>query len=82
LRYYRSLSRRCTTCRKSAPIWGDREGSRSFAAFYFKGNNFLAVDAVNAPCEFAMSRMVLSQGKSLDKQKLADESFALKDTII
>ena len=63
-------------------IRGNREGSRSFAAFYFKGNKFLAVDAVNAPREFAMSRMVLSQGKSLDKQKLANESFALKDTII
>ena len=63
-------------------IRGDREGSRSFAAFYFKGNKFLAVDAVNAPREFAMSRMVLSQGKTLDKQKLADESLALKDTII
>lgn len=61
---------------------GDREGSRRFAAFYFKGETLLAVDAVNAPREFAMTRMVLSKGKSLDKRKVADVSIALKDTII
>ena len=63
-------------------IRGDREHSRSFAAFYFKGDRLLAVDAVNAPREFAMTRMILTKGQSLDKQKLADETLALKDTII
>ena len=63
-------------------IRGDRETSRSFAAFYFKGDALLAVDAVNAPREFAMTRMVLSKGKTLDKQKVADETLALKDAIL
>jgi len=63
-------------------IRGDRENSRSFAAFYFKGERFLAVDAVNAPRDFAMSRMILTKGQSLDKQKVANESLALKDAII
>jgi len=63
-------------------IRGNRETSRSFAAFYFKGDALLAVDAVNAPREFAMTRMVLSKGKTLDKQKVADESLALKDAIL
>ncbi len=63
-------------------IRGDRETSRSFAAFYFKGDALLAVDAVNAPREFAMTRMALSKGKILDKQKVADESLALKDAIL
>ncbi len=63
-------------------IRGDSKTSRSFAAFYFKGERFLAVDAVNAPREFAMSRMVLTKGQSLDKQKVADDSLALKDAII
>jgi len=63
-------------------IRGDRAGSRSFAAFYFKGDRLLAVDAVNAPREFAMSRMVLGKGKTLDKTKVADESVALKDAMV
>lgn len=63
-------------------IRGDRMESRSFAAFYFKGDKFLAVDAVNAPREFAMSRMILTKGQSVDRQKLTDKSLALKDAII
>lgn len=63
-------------------IRGDRIDSRSFAAFYFKGDQFLAVDAVNAPRDFAMSRMILTKGQSLDRQKVADESLALKDAIV
>jgi len=63
-------------------IRGDSETGRSFAAFYFKGDRILAVDAVNAPREFAMTRMVLTQGKTLDKQKVADENLALKEAIV
>jgi len=63
-------------------IRGDRLGSRSFSAFYFKGDRLLAIDAVNAPRDFAMTRMVLSKGKSLDKQKLTNEDAALKDAIL
>lgn len=63
-------------------IRGDSETGRSFAAFYFKGDRILAVDAVNAPREFAMTRMVLMQGKTLDKQKVADENLALKEAIV
>ena len=36
-------------------IRGDIEGSRSFAAYYFKGDKLLAVDAVNAPRDFMMT---------------------------
>lgn len=63
-------------------IRGDYKTGRSFAAFYFKGDRLLAVDAVNAAAEFAMSRMVLTKGKSLDKQKVADTGLALKDAIL
>ncbi len=63
-------------------IRGDRLASRSFSAFYFKGDKFLAVDAVNAPRDFAMSRMILTKGQSLNPQKVADETLALKDAII
>jgi len=63
-------------------IRGDISNGRSFAAFYFKGNKFLAVDAVNSPREFAMVRMLLTKGKSFDRAKLADSALALKDAII
>jgi len=63
-------------------IRGDNEGSRSFAAFYFKGDKFLAVDAVNAPREFMMSKMALTKGKTLDKRILADPDGDLKSAMV
>jgi len=63
-------------------IRGDMETGRSFAAFYFKGETLLAVDAVNAPREFAMSRMVLSKGQTLHKVRIADAVIAIKDAIV
>ena len=53
-------------------VRGDMDTGRSFAAFYFKGERLLAVDAVNAPREFMTARMTLSKGKTLDKAMLAD----------
>ena len=63
-------------------IRGDIEGSRSFAAFYFKGRQLIAVDAVNAPREFAMSRMVLTKKGTLAKDKIGDKAIAIKDAMI
>ena len=59
-------------------IRGDIENSRSFAAFYFKGERLLAVDAVNSPREFMLARMSLSKGMTLDKTLLADAEVDLK----
>ena len=59
-------------------IRGDIEASRSFAAFYFKGERLLAVDAVNSPREFMLARMSLSKGMTLDKTLLADAEMDLK----
>jgi len=63
-------------------IRGDIESSRSFAAFYFKKGQFLAVDAVNAPREFMMSKMALTKGKTLDKAVIADPDAHLKSAMI
>ncbi len=63
-------------------IRGDISKGRSFAAFYFKGDRLLAVDAINAPREFAMARMLLTKGQTLDKYKIADTALAIKDAII
>lgn len=66
----------------SVVIRGDIHGSRSFAAFYFKGDQLLAVDAVNRPREFMMTRQVLTKGQSLDKAILKNEDAELKDAIV
>jgi 3-phenylpropionate/trans-cinnamate dioxygenase ferredoxin reductase subunit len=51
---------------------------RSFAAFYFQGDRLLAVDAVNRPKEFMMTRRALSTGMGADAVKLADESIDIQ----
>ena len=63
-------------------IRGDIEGSRSFAAYYFKGDKLLAVDAVNAPRDFMMTRMALTKGKTLDKAVLRDPQAELKSAMV
>ncbi|GHB00637.1 putative ferredoxin reductase [Algimonas arctica] len=63
-------------------VRGDPEGSRNFAAYYFKGDRLLAVDAVNAPRDFMTARMVLSKGRTLDKTKLTGSDADLKAAIL
>ena len=63
-------------------IRGDIEGSRSFAAYYFNGDKLLAVDAVNAPRDFMMTRMALTKGKTLDKNILRDPKAELKSAMV
>lgn len=63
-------------------IRGDIEGSRSFAAFYFKGAKVLAVDAVNSPREFMFTKMALMKGQALNKTILSDSQADLKTAII
>jgi len=63
-------------------IRGDIEKGRSFAAFYFKGDKVLAVDAVNSPREFMFTKMALTKGQALDKTRLADREADLKSAII
>ncbi|WP_026941817.1 NAD(P)/FAD-dependent oxidoreductase [Hellea balneolensis] len=63
-------------------IRGDIEGSRSFAAFYFKGDQILAVDAVNSPREFMFTKMALTKGQALDKTILADSNADLKSSVL
>lgn len=63
-------------------IRGEIENSRSFAAFYFKGDKILAVDAVNSPREFMFTKMVLTKGQGLDKKILAKTDTDLKSAIL
>ncbi len=63
-------------------IRGDIERGRSFAAYYFKGEKFLAVDAVNAPRDFMFGKMCLTKDISLDKTLLANTEVDLKNCTI
>lgn len=63
-------------------IRGDIEAGRSFAAFYFKNDRFIAVDAVNAPRDFMFGKMSLTKGVNIDKVKLADVTTPLKETVV
>lgn len=60
-------------------IRGDSEQGRSFAAFYFSEGRFIAVDAINRPKEFMMSKRALTSGQIADPLKLTDESIEIKD---
>lgn len=63
-------------------VRGALDTGRKFAAFYFKGERLLAVDAVNSPREFMAARMALTKGKTLDKAILADPDGDLKAALI
>ena len=58
---------------------GDIESGRSFSAFYFSGDRLIAVDAVNRPKEFMISKRFLTERRSADPARVADESVELKD---
>jgi 3-phenylpropionate/trans-cinnamate dioxygenase ferredoxin reductase subunit len=61
---------------------GDPKVGRSFAAFYFKGDTLIAVDAVNRPQEYMIGRRIIplciAGTKVIDKKALADEQTSLK----
>ncbi|TDJ46406.1 MAG: pyridine nucleotide-disulfide oxidoreductase [Gammaproteobacteria bacterium] len=53
--------------------------SRSFAAFYMQGDLLCAVDAINRPREFMLSKKLIAQGARLEPEILADSSIEFKD---
>ncbi len=63
-------------------IRGNIEQGRSFAAYYFKGDRFLAVDAVNAPRDFMFGKISLTKGVNLDPALLADAECVLKNCVM
>lgn len=56
-------------------IRGDREGSRSFVAWYLKQGQLLAADCINRPKEFLVAKQLLSREITVDPVKLADDSL-------
>lgn len=58
---------------------GDLAGGRAFVAFYLKDGKLIAVDTVNRPQEFMLSKKLVAAQAVLDPAKLADDSIPLKD---
>ncbi len=62
-------------------IRGDRENSRSFAAFYLKEGIVISVDAVNKAPEFMVGKRLITGKVEVDKTQLADENISMKELI-
>jgi len=62
-------------------IRGNPDAERSFSVFYFKGDQLLAVDAINRPGEFMAGKKLLLRGASVDKVQLQDESIPIKELL-
>ena len=60
---------------------GDRESSRSFAAFYLKDDMIIAVDAVNKPPEFMMGKRLISDKIIVEKGRLADADLPMRELL-
>lgn len=59
-------------------IRGD-QAKRKFAAFYLKQGQLIAVDALNSPAEFMLSKKLIVNKISPDVMKLADPDVSLKE---
>ena len=54
-------------------------GTSKFAIFHMKGDQVQAVEAVNSPPEFMAGRLLIGQGKAVDRHKLADPAVSMKE---
>jgi 3-phenylpropionate/trans-cinnamate dioxygenase ferredoxin reductase subunit len=53
--------------------------SGKFAVFHLKGDQVQSVEAINAPPEFMMGKLLILSRKPVDKAKLADPSVSMKE---
>lgn len=52
---------------------------RSFMVFYFAGEKLIAVDAVNSPREFMISKKLVAQGARLSPEAVADTRIPFRE---
>jgi 3-phenylpropionate/trans-cinnamate dioxygenase ferredoxin reductase subunit len=62
-----------------AVVRGDPTRGRSFAVFYLREGQLIAVDAVNRAPEFMLSKQLIADRVRPDPTRLADERVAVKD---
>jgi 3-phenylpropionate/trans-cinnamate dioxygenase ferredoxin reductase component len=54
---------------------------RAFAAFYYKGDRLIAVDAVNRPGEYLGAKMLIQTGRTVAPNVLEDASRPMKEIV-
>ncbi|MEZ5960338.1 MAG: FAD-dependent oxidoreductase [Hyphomonadaceae bacterium] len=54
---------------------------RAFAAFYYKGDKLIAVDAVNRPAEYLGAKMLIQSNRTLPPNVIEDTSRPMKELI-
>lgn len=54
---------------------------RAFAAFYYKGEKLIAVDAINRPGEYLGAKMLIQTGRTVPPHVLEDTSRAMKEIV-
>jgi 3-phenylpropionate/trans-cinnamate dioxygenase ferredoxin reductase subunit len=54
---------------------------RAFAAFYYKGDRLIAVDAVNRPGEYLGAKMLIQTGRTVAPSVLEDASRPMKEIV-
>ena len=54
---------------------------RAFAAFYYKGDRLIAVDAVNRPAEFLGAKMLIQKGRTIAPEVLVDITRPMKELV-
>lgn len=57
-------------------------GTRSFCAFYLRGERLLAIDAINRPGDFMLTRRALAQSIEVKPDQLSDETVLLKEIFV
>lgn len=62
-------------------IRGDKQSSRSFAAFYLKDGRLVAADCINRPQEFMLSKKIILENIAIEPSRLTDESIAVKELL-
>jgi len=61
-------------------VRGDMEAAK-FALFHVRGDEVMAVEAVNSPAEFMAGRQLTSARATVDRGKLADKSITAKELV-
>lgn len=54
---------------------------RAFAAFYYKGPQLIAVDAINRPAEYLGAKALIQRGRSISPDVIVDISRPMKELV-
>jgi 3-phenylpropionate/trans-cinnamate dioxygenase ferredoxin reductase component len=62
-------------------IYRGKMDERSLAAFYYKGERLIAVDAVNRPAEYLGAKLLIQTGRTLAPSAVSDTSRSMKELV-